>query len=129
MKLHNLDETAMDLRVYVCDSDGDRARDPALAGQQPGVLCSMPRYPTESARKLVWIDATQKAPLYFLSLMGFQPVPLRAHAIAEAAPIDLVIVIDTSESMASETSGYASGQFDPAACNTADDCEPLHSAK
>jgi hypothetical protein len=128
MKLHNINDATMDLRVYVCDADGDRIRDAALAGQQPEFYAQCPNTPTESARKLVWIDATQKAPLYFLSLMGFQDVPLRAHAIAEAAPIDLVIVIDTSESMANGTPGYTY-PFDPAACNLANNCEPLHSAK
>ena len=72
MKLHNLDETTMDLQVYVCDQDGDRLRDPTLAIDQPEFYAQCPDTTTDSARKLVWIDATQKAPLYFLSLLGFQ---------------------------------------------------------
>jgi hypothetical protein len=130
MKLHNLNEAEMDLRVYVCDSDGDRVRDAALQGQQPLFYDQCPDTAGgDSARKLVWIDATQSAPVYFLSLIGFPPVPLRANAIAEAAPIDLVIVIDTSESMASETSGFVSGNFNPSTCNSSNNCEPMHAAK
>ncbi len=130
MKLHNLDETAMDLKVYVCDRDGDRVRDADLATLEPNFYNQCPDTTTDSARKLVWVDAELKAPLYFLSLLGFQSVPLRANAIAEAAPIDLVIVIDTSESMASETAGYVAGvAFDPAGCNSTNTCEPLASAK
>jgi hypothetical protein len=135
MKLHNLKEInadgtpAMDLKVYVCDRDGDRVRDADLVTFAPEFFNICPDTTTDSARKLVWIDAQLKAPLYFLSLLGFRNVPLRAQAIAEAAPIDLVIVIDTSESMASETGGYGVGAFDPATCNAANNCEPLHSAK
>lgn len=130
MKLHNLDETTMDLNLYVCDSDGDNVRDASLQTDQPSFYNQCPDTGAgEDPRKLVWIDARQEAPLYFLFLLGFKSVPLRAQAIAEAAPIDLVIVIDTSESMASETAGYGTGAFDPSTCNAADTCEPLHSAK
>ncbi len=132
MKLHNLDSTTMDLNLYVCDSDGDDLRDASLQTSQPSFYNQCPDTGAGyDPRKLVWIDARQKAPLYFLFLLGFKSVPLRAQAIAEAAPIDLVIVIDTSESMASETSDYDPNapSYDPSACNLSDTCEPLHSAK
>lgn len=120
MKLHDLNESTMDLKVYLCTDSGIPAE----------FLSQCPVAP-DSPRKLVWIAATQKAPLYFLSLLGFQSVPLQAHAIAEAAPIDLVIVIDTSESMANATPGYAA-PFDPSVCNgdatTPSTCAPLSQA-
>ena len=60
----------------------------------------------EAPKKLVWIEATQKAPLYFLSLLGFGSINLETNAISEAAPLDLVIVLDVSESMGNETADY-----------------------
>ncbi len=133
MKLNNLNMdyavNSTEFRLFVCDKDGNSLRDdPTATGmpddfykQCPDTSLGLDGLPKENDRKLVWIEALQKAPLYFLSLLGFQNVPLRAHAIAEAAPIDLVIVIDTSESM---TNGV-----DPAVCNPLNTCEPLLSAK
>ena len=43
--------------------------------------------------------------------------------------LDVVIVIDTSESMASETVGYDPADYDPTACNAANSCQPLRKAK
>jgi hypothetical protein len=111
MKLHGLNETDMDLKLYVCD-DGSAAPADFI------ILCPVA---PDSPRKLVRIDATLKAPLYFLFLLGFQAVPLESHSVAEAAPIDLVIVIDTSESMANETWDYPTdgSSYDPWTCNHA----------
>jgi hypothetical protein len=118
MKMHDIDATNMDLKMYLCS---DTTTAPAeFLSQCPG--------PGEPGRKLIWIDATLKAPLYFLSLLGFHDVPLRAHAISEAAPIDLVIVIDSSESMADQTPGYTT-PYDPTACNLANNCDPFFRAK
>ncbi len=80
-------------------------------------------------RKLAWVQATQESPVYFLSLFGIQDVPLTVRSIGEAATIDLVIVIDSSESMGSETAGYGPN-FDPnLSCNPTNTCEPLLTAK
>ncbi|NMB54541.1 MAG: VWA domain-containing protein [Leptolinea sp.] len=117
LKLHGLNASTMNLVLHLCD---DANNPPEFQAQCP--------VPPDSPRKLVRIDATLKAPLYFLSLIGFRDVPLQAHTVAEAAPIDLVIVIDTSESMANETAGYTF-PFDPYTCNQDDSCEPLHKAK
>ena len=84
--------------------------------------------PESWAANLSGVQATLKAPLYFLSLLGFNDVPLQAHSTAEAAPIDLVIVIDSSESMADHTPGYTT-PFDPTACNAANNCDPFFRAK
>jgi hypothetical protein len=67
------------------------------------------------------------APLYFLQLLGFHIVPMTSSSIAEAASIDLVIVIDTSQSMANATDPPING--DPKACNDAKNCKPLKDAK
>lgn len=116
MILHNVDMSQVDLHVYICDADGDSNRD---AGLPPEFYARCPDTGAgQSPRKLVWVDATQRAPLYFLGLLGFGPVNLHTNAIAEAAAVDLVIVLDISESMASDTAGFIPDDYDPdATCN------------
>jgi hypothetical protein len=57
--------------------------------------------PQESAnhRKLVWVQATVDTDMYFLRLIGIDTIPLTTNAIGEGAPIDLMMIIDTSSSM------------------------------
>lgn len=150
---HNVDPDTVDLHVYICDSDKDGYRDSSLQTDAPAFYARCPvTAPTgsaESPRKLVWLDAQQRAPVYFLALLGVPNIPLRTEAIAEAAAVDLVIVLDTSESMADETiSAYCDAQANPTACkakyvanfnpgsgavpegcNSTDNCQPLLKAK
>ncbi|MDO9086964.1 MAG: pilus assembly protein TadG-related protein [Anaerolineaceae bacterium] len=134
------------LEVLLCDMDRDNIRD---TGLPPMFELRCPITPAENARKLVWVEAEQDAPLYFLSMMGFNNLTLRTNSITEAAPLDVVIVLDTSESMASETCvAPASGsdhetycgsdptkiyspfsEFDPSVCNAANRCYPMRDAK
>jgi hypothetical protein len=145
--------------VYVCDQDVDGVRDATLQTTAPQFYQRCPN--TNAAgtgdrpRKLIWMDARQQAPLYFLGLLGFNSVNLHTDSIAEAAAVDMVIVLDTSESMAIESltsrcaaAGYPnvrncpySAYFNPNnnrpdGCNPAPnaslpggDCEPMLSAK
>jgi hypothetical protein len=128
LKMNGLDPST--LHVYVCDADGNGERDPSLATANPEFFAQCPVTniaASKLGRKLVWLDATVSAPLYFLQLLGFHIVPMTSSSIAEAASIDLVIVIDTSQSMANATVPSING--DPTACNATDTCEPLLSAK
>lgn len=132
--LHGIDLSTVDLQVYICDEDKDGNRDASLQTTQPEFY---QRCPDTAAgmtpRKLVWINATEKAPVYFMSLAGFSSIPLTTSAIAEAAQVDVVIVFDVSESMGAKTSGYVVDQFKPddpsTGCNTNNTCEPLATAK
>jgi hypothetical protein len=58
-------------------------------------------------------------------------VTLNASAVGEAATIDLVLIIDTSGSMAYETDDddKPSSGDDPSVCNVADNCEPMRRIK
>jgi hypothetical protein len=132
------------LEVLLCDMDRDNVRD---TGLPPLFELRCPNTPIEQARKLVWVEAEQEAPLYFLSMMGFNHLILRTNSITEAAPLDVVIVLDTSESMASETCvapstpGHVAycdsadkvyspfSEFDPSVCNLANRCYPMRDAK
>jgi hypothetical protein len=101
--------------IKVCDLDGDGFRDADLMTTAPDFFdrCpvtkwpdpqwgSDPDHPIRQQKKLVYIKATQEAPLYFLHLLGFSNIPITTESIAEAASVDLVLVFDTSESMASD---------------------------
>lgn len=126
LALMNVDYATLNLRI--CDSDGDGVRDtglpPLFAARCPDTASG------EDARKLVWVEVEQKVPLYFLSLLGFQNLTVTTNTISEAAPLDVVIVLDTSESMAFETADYnANAPYNPAPCNANNTCQPMASAK
>jgi len=74
------------LETYICEDAGIPA---AFASLCPGV--------GEDGRKLAWIQATQNSPVYFLQLFGVNDVQITTHSVGEAASIDVVLVIDTSE--------------------------------
>ncbi len=109
------------LEAYVCDDE--------LTGGIPADFATICPDPGELKRKLAWIQATENSPVYFLHLFGISSIPITTHSIGEAASLDVVIVIDTSESMASETPGFDANDFNPTACNAADNCKPLRDAK
>jgi hypothetical protein len=135
LKLHNVDLSTVDVTLYMCDENDDNIRDASLATAVPAFYNRCPNTPVESARKLVWVEATQHAPLYFLSLLGIGSVDLHTNSIAEAATVDVVIVLDTSESMGTNSADYQSNpalyvdNYDPANCNAANNCQPLRQAK
>lgn len=116
LALNNI-ENIYSLETYVCEDAG-----------LPADFASLCPAAGENKRKLAWVQASQNSPVYFLQLFGVQSVPITIHSVGEAASIDLVLVIDTSESMGSSTPGY-DANFDPSACNIANNCQPLRQAK
>ncbi|NWG16351.1 MAG: hypothetical protein HXY41_06920 [Chloroflexi bacterium] len=65
---------------------------------------SDPELCTEDQRKLVRVTAQLESPTVFLRLLGWGSVRLEASAISETAVLDVVLIMDVSESMLSETS-------------------------
>lgn len=129
LSLHNVGQLQA-LEVYLCDDIGSEPVPQEFADMCPP--------PGEPPRKLAYVQAVQESPVYFLHLFGIQNVPFTTSAVGEAATVDLVIVLDTSESMASDidcggdgscTPGYDPNDFNPAACNAANNCYPLRQAK
>jgi hypothetical protein len=51
-------------------------------------------------RKFVRVEATMPVEFAFLPIVGWGSIDIRAEAISETASVDLVLVIDTSQSMA-----------------------------
>lgn len=119
LTLHNVTDVST-LNVYVCDDSSiptefDNLCPDTDEGEMP--------------RKLAWVQATQKSPVYFLRLFGVQSIPFTTSSVGEAATVDLVLVFDTSESMAVDTGGFDANNFDPATCNAGDNCYPMRQAK
>ena len=126
LSLHNITNLSL-LEVYLCD---DATLPPDFDAMCPP--------PGEPPRKLAYVKAVQESPVYFLRLFGIQNVPFSTSSVGEAATVDLVLVLDTSESMASDincgsdgscTPGYDPNNFNPANCNAANNCYPLRQAK
>lgn len=55
-------------------------------------------------RKLVRVTAQIDSPTVFLRVLGFTSIPLQASAISETALLDVVLIMDVSETMARDTS-------------------------
>ncbi len=99
-------------------------------------------------RKLVQVTASSDVTFGFMRVIGINSVTLTASSLGEAATIDLVLIMDTSASMAYETGnetydpannintnlrGYdaANGDTDddPSVCNDNNTCEPMRAVK
>ena len=79
-------------------------------------------------RKLVEVIATKNVYFGFLRVIGINSTTVTANAVGEAATIDLVLVIDTSGSMAYETSAVQA-ENDPSVCNLNNTCQPMRVVK
>ncbi len=98
----------------------------------------------EPKRKLVRVTATRHVNFGFMKIVGINGTDITATSVGEAASIDMVLAIDTSASMAYETTvGGDPNRSDPAvlgthhgddpnACNSDPNgrrCEPLGTVK
>ncbi len=118
----NQTQNVSDIVVTTCEDPADIR--PALCNPDP---IDNP----VNNRKLVEVAASSEVSMAFLRVLGIRSVTLRASSVGEAATIDLVLIIDTSGSMAYETDGnpdQSSGD-DPSVCNAADNCEPMRRIK
>lgn len=77
--------------AYICDLN-----DPGSPYHDP-TLCPPPGEPP---RKFVRVKAQLPVNFAFLPIIGFTSVTIEADAVSEAASLDLVLIIDTSPSMA-----------------------------
>ena len=111
------------IRVYACTGSGPSVQvGPDTAPIPPeatGQLCTTP------PRKLVRVDGQVIVGLPFLSLVGWRNVTVKATSVAEAAGIDLTLVLDRSSSMSNDTSGST----DPVACAATRSCKPFEDVR
>ena len=104
-------------RLLLCDTNGD------------GTVSE------SEHRKFVHVAASTTVPLAFLRVIGINEIPLTAEAVSEAASVDVVLVIDRSESMTFDAP-KGDAMRDPSECNAADpggtypgDCSPFEDVK
>lgn len=72
-----------------------------------------PTLVTSPQRKLVRVTATRHVTFGFMRLFGFTGTDITANSVGEAASVDMVLVIDTSGSMAYETADHPLLNADP----------------
>jgi Flp pilus assembly protein TadG len=85
-------------------------------------LCTTP------PRKLVRVHATAVVKLTFLSVIGIRQTTVSATAVSEAASMDVVFVIDASDSMTYDAP-EGDPMRDPGQCNPLHDCHPFEEVK
>ncbi len=122
------------IEIHTCEPD-DPARPP---------LCNEVGGDPMANRKLVSVTASSNVIFGFLRVIGINSATLTASSLGEAATIDLVLVMDTSASMAFETGSEtydplnnintnlrSDSDDDPSVCNDPDNftCEPMRAVK
>lgn len=118
LKLNGLVTTAdvnnpdVTITINTCDSDPGNATICPAGGK--------------IAQKLVQIKVTQDVPVFFMAVLGFSRIPITIETVAQAASIDLVLVIQNSESMAFGANSIANK--DPNVCNP-NGCHPFEEVK
>ncbi len=136
-----LNQSDADVIIYTCSCPPDEPGCLTSGWHLDDSLCPEPGF---SPRKLVRITATRRVEFGFIRIVGIDETTITATSVGEAASIDMVLLIDTSASMAYETTvGGNPSQSDaatsttpgdnPAYCNDhmgdAARCEPMGEVK
>ncbi|MGA9190556.1 MAG: vWA domain-containing protein [Anaerolineales bacterium] len=121
LQLNNL--SAADAVVKICDWNG------AYPSYMDVNLCP-PGYPTptERYRKRVSVQGSMPVRFAFLPIIGIDEITIHADAIAEAAALDLVLVIDESESMAYDAPS-GDPMRNPKNCAPVNGCHPFEEVR
>jgi len=80
-------------------------------------LCYDPIRDTFIDRKFVSVTASATIPLSFLPVIGINSAPTTATATSETASMDVVLVLDRSESMTNAAEEQGNPMRDPSYCN------------
>lgn len=94
VEFHGLD--SVDVLVETCQTL-DRASPDTDVQAKVEELC------TADQRKLVKVTVQIESPTVFLRLLGWESFTLQASALSETAALDVVLIMDVSESMLTET--------------------------
>ena len=106
-------------------------KEDGTGGSGDATLCTYP------PRKLVRVTVTEEAPTFFLKVIGFSNLPITAASTSEAASLEMVLVLDSSDSMAwykpppdGETEWpIPSDNRDPKLCSPSNSCHPFKEVK
>jgi hypothetical protein len=121
LQLNNLDSASA--QVKICDWDG------SYPSYMDVTLCpdGFPT-PTTRYRKKVRVDASMPVKFAFLPIIGITQITIHQNAVGETAALDLVLVIDESESMA-YNAPPGDPMREPDTCNPGDNCYPFHDVR
>jgi hypothetical protein len=116
LALNNIDPDRLEVQVWTCEQV--QAGVPDI---DDDFITFCPPQSSVNQRKLVWVQARLDSAVFFLSLIGIDTIPLTTNAIAEGAPLDLVLILDTSSSMTYDAACGDGDNDDPDDDNVADD--------
>ena len=84
-------------------------------------LCKLP------LQKIIRVKVQERVPLFFLAVIGMYNVPIIVESLATAASADVMLAIDTSDSMTYDVP-HGNIMRDPYACNPSS-CQPMEDVK
>ena len=90
-------------------------------------LCLKLRTPPQDDAKIIRVTVTENVPTFFLAVVGIHSVSMTAVSISKAASVDVVLVLDSSESMTYDAQ-KEDAMRDPNTCNP-HLCEPFETLK
>ena len=136
MNVSDADLTKMAIEFLKLNGVDDPSAVVTTCDSEPG-LC-----PSGEERKLVHVIASTPVQMNFISVLGFNTITVTAQAVSEAASLDVILVLDTSESMTfAAPKGNPDGgqdERDPIVCNAEDptgtdgfpgECHPFQEVK
>jgi len=120
IELNGIDPNSYTVTVETCETNPGDSQ-----------LCTNP------PRKLIRVTGQLDVPTVFLQLVGINTIRIHTSTISEAASLDVVLVIDVSESMGWDAP-KGDPMRDPSVCNAADpggadgfpgECQPFEEVK
>jgi hypothetical protein len=104
IEFYGLNPQAVKVDMCATVSMLDTAPDPdVLVPINPDFQEDFDELCTPDQRKLIKVTAQVNSPTVFLRLLGFGEIPLTASSISETAVLDVIVIMDVSESMLNET--------------------------
>ncbi|MCC7362431.1 MAG: VWA domain-containing protein [Anaerolineales bacterium] len=128
--LNGVDPTSLEL--WLCNKNLSKADPLDPVTHHDPSLCPNPG---ELRRKLIRIRAATEVRFAFLTIIGFHSTEISAQAVSEAASVDIVLVIDTSNSMTFDVPS-SDPMWAPSLCNVVSggddipgECHPFEEVK
>jgi hypothetical protein len=110
-----LDLNNLDTATALVETCGTNPGDPELCFTPP--------------RKMVRVTGTLPVQFVFLPIIGWSTIDIHANAVSETASVDIVLVVDTSSSMAKDGPVLNPSPADVAACSAAHTCQPFEDVR
>jgi Flp pilus assembly protein TadG len=96
-----------------------------LHGYNPTPANLTINFPNDAVQKIVHVEATTDASYFFLRVLGFNTMTVSAVGESEAAPSDIILVLDLSQSMVYDTPKPTSSEWGGFTGCTRSDWDPV----